>query len=450
MRIVYSLYDSFSQNVGLANLDCEECQVLSKHCPSQLYEHAHIPPEDVPKHMYKPKGMYEVVRWTQFNSEFITDIINDEPKLMMNSFWNEEIQAICQVALQYINAKTNQTWSLSKIVNGYVKNDVLQGTNYIIDLELTPTLMPPNDMCHDKSTFRVEMVHYLTPIKSSRAMVVQHENNVDLKVFLFVTLSSTKVQKLISSFPTLAVQTVEIYIVVVTANKERDFEQIKQLQDLVTNAAKTKDTLKVIVLVKDTGFHRTVLLNNVLSKSTKSRDIIMLLTEDVVIKQSLINHCKVILKPMQRVYFPVAFGQFNPELVVKGMPPGKSKNIDVFDHNKFTGQWQPYNYDFVCAYSQDLKPALSHLSTVHDTFAEKDFGIHLNEQFMRQGIEVVRSVSPGLYKDFSNARCNHDAAFNKENELFCLREKVEGMASKPALGILYLTEIEKKNLKDKS
>jgi len=440
-RLVLLLYNNFEVNQLSSNSNCINCQ-NSISCPSEKVEFDPQPPLDVPRTMYKPKGMYEVIRWTQFDENFISDIINDEPQIKMNDYWKEEYQAISQVALQYINSLTNQTWKVFKLQNGYIKHDALQGTHYILDLDLVKNRQDYANICPIKRRFRIELVHYLMPIESSKSTITVIDSKLDLKVFLFVTLGSTKIQKFLEKFPGSSSQNTEIYIIAVTRDKNKDFTKIKQLQDLVNGVI--RDGIKINFLVKDESFGRVVILNNIIATETKEKDIVLLLTEDVIIKQSLVNHCKIFSKPYERVYFPVAFGQFTSDLVIKGMPPGKSKEIDLEDHNKFTGQWLPYNYDFSCAYANDIKSALSHLLTVHNIIEENEFGKMLNEQFMKQDIEIIRSVSPGLYKDSKNERCLYDDEYASKYKQFCLHEKVMGLASKAALGVLYLTDIEKK------
>lgn len=416
-------------------------------CESESSIYPLKPPKDVPTTMYKPKGMYEVIRWTQFSKEAVYEIINDEPKLPMNEFWNEEIQAISQVAILYINAKTNLTWSLVKFQNGYFKNDALQGTQYIVDLDL----MRKDIDCSYTQRFRVELVHYLLPIKSSSTVVTTYNEHLDIKVFIFVTLGSPNIKTLVETFPTGSNFKCHILLITVTDNISRDIDQIQKIQNDAKSAKQQKENFDVTVLIRKSIFDSSVILKEAVNEYVKKpNDIVMLLDEDVTIKTPFINHCRILLKPQKTVYFPVAFGQFNPKLVVKGMPPGKSKDINIEDHNKFTGQWLPYNYDYSCSFGQDIKAMLSQLFTVHSTPVKKSLGLLLNEQFMKQGFEVLRSVSPALYKHSINSKCIYNDHFALNNQEFCLHEKVMGMASKPALGILYLTDIEKrKQIKNK-
>jgi len=421
--------------------------IFDDSCQSESSTYPLKPPKDVPSTMYKPKGMYEVIRWTQFTKEAVYEIINDEPKLPMNEFWNEEIQAISQVAILYINAKTNSTWSLVKFQNGYIKNDALQGTQYIVDLDLKRT----NEECSYTQRFRVELVHYLLPIKSSSTLVTTFNERLSLKVFIFVTLDSPNLKKLVENFPTGTYFKSHVLLIIVTDDTNRDINKIQKIQNDAKLAKMQKENFDVTVLIRKSIFDRSVILKEAVNEYVKKpNDIVMILDEDVTIKTPLINHCRILLKPQKTVYFPVAFGQFNPKLVVKGMPPGKSKDINIEDHNKFTGQWLPYNYDYLCSYGQDIKTVMSQLFTVHSAPVKKSLGLLLNEQFMKQGFEVIRSVSPALYKHSVSTKCVYNENFASKNKEFCLHEKVMGMASKPALGILYLTDIEKrKQIKDK-
>lgn len=128
---------------------------------------------------YKPKGMYEITRWLYFDEENLYDIIDGEPVVQLVGGALEETKAVTQVALEYVNANRmlGKTWELLKLQNGYMRTDVLRGTDYILDLKVKSKEKYESESV--QTTLRVRMVHPFEPQKQSISLVnhrkIQHE-----------------------------------------------------------------------------------------------------------------------------------------------------------------------------------------------------------------------------------------------------------------------------------
>ena len=153
-------------------------------------------------------------------------------------------------------------------------------------------------------------------------------------------------------------------------------------------------------------------------------------------KRGLIRRCRSIVMLSQRVYFPIAFSQFNPEIIEKGMPPGKPKDINKKEHNKFTGYWMHDKHDYFCSYQSDLIKILSGLST-RNLQNQKNW---VYNAFLRNDIEVISAIEPKLYKVKHQRQCSTIKPSLEEYK-DCFKSKAKSLGSKPALGILYINEV---------
>ena len=182
----------------------------------------------------------------------------------------------------------------------------------------------------------------------------------------------------------------------------------------------------------------------IISESVASDSILLLVNEDMYLTDLTVKHCRSISSEGKRVYFPVAFGQYDPDIIEKGMPPGKPTNVNKMDHTKFTGSWLHDRNNALCAYRSDFMSVLTTLFSI-DTTLEGVLPLAYNV-FLQKNIEVVNAVEPGLYRRHSTAKCSSTDKLSKTDQEHCFNLKASQLGSKPALGILYLTEIVNSNV----
>ena len=155
----------------------------------------------------------------------------------------------------------------------------------------------------------------------------------------------------------------------------------------------------------------------------------------MLITNELLNHCKSICIEEKRVFFPVPYAQFNSEIVQRGMPPGKPKRTNKKDHNKFLGQWAHILHNNFCAYQRDL----SHMLYAANKNLAKFDGHWIYNEYLKQEYEVVMAVEPNLYQLNYDEKCLPKKQFIQKHAQ-CIKYKALHLASKPALGILYIKE----------
>lgn len=177
-------------------------------------------------------------------------------------------------------------------------------------------------------------------------------------------------------------------------------------------------------------------------KSAYSRDIIIAVNDEKEFSRQFLVHCRAIVEAGKRVYFPIAFGQFDPDVIERGMPPGKPKNVNKKDHDKFTGYWAHDVRDTICAYQVDLVNILSAAQATE----QENPGTWIYNIFLRKGVDVFAAIEPNLYRMPVSKTCDKEQLPLKLHEQ-CFVDKAKALGSKPALGILYITEIVQKKVK---
>lgn len=181
-----------------------------------------------------------------------------------------------------------------------------------------------------------------------------------------------------------------------------------------------------------------------------SGEIVLTLNLHMYYGTDLLERCRLITVPGKRVYFPTAFSQYDPEMIEQGMPSGKPKNVNKMDITKFTGYWMHGTYEYVCAHHSDLSQAvdklvLSGARTTKTISFKTDIGTSLFDMYLSDGYNVVSCVEPDLRRLFRKLHCN--VRFMPDEEYrHCFKTAAQMLGSKPAMSMIYLTEIAMRKL----
>lgn len=164
---------------------CSDCLPTKVEVVSKL--NTHLAPA------YKPKGMYEVTRWLLVDENYVYDIINEEPKVELKGVLKEAVKEATSISLQYINLNRmmGSTWSLQQLQNGYVRTDSKRGSDYILDLKVTPNTknLP---FAKTQHIFRVHLVHPFQSAEDLQLKSIKETTKTVINIVIPLVLVSTK------------------------------------------------------------------------------------------------------------------------------------------------------------------------------------------------------------------------------------------------------------------
>ncbi|XP_078352382.1 chondroitin sulfate synthase 1-like [Oculina patagonica] len=153
--------------------------------------------------------------------------------------------------------------------------------------------------------------------------------------------------------------------------------------------------------------------------------LLFLCDVDLIFNSEFIDRCRMNTALGKRVYFPIMFSQFDPDLTYKN----KIKPGTHFTINKDAGIWRSYSYGPACIYHQDLD-AVGGFDTSIKGWGLED--VDLYERFVNHiDIEVFRAADPGLIHVYHHVNCDPNLPARK---LFmCQGSKASGRASQESL-----------------
>jgi len=147
------------------------------------------------------------------------------------------------------------------------------------------------------------------------------------------------------------------------------------------------------------SFSRGIALSLAANKFDQTA-LLFLCDVDLVFNLEFIDRCRLNTVLGKRVYFPIMFSQFDPELTYSN----KTKPDSHFTINKDAGIWRSFSYGPVCIYHQDMD-AVGGFDTSIRGWGLED--VDLYKKFVdHPDIEVFRAADPGVIHVYHRINCD--------------------------------------------
>ena len=139
------------------------------------------------------------------------------------------------------------------------------------------------------------------------------------------------------------------------------------------------------------------------------------------------HRCEMNTIPGKRVYFPIMFSQFDPQIAYhqKSMPPEDSREL-----KKRAGTWRKYSYGPVCVYASDVR-AVGGLKTTIRGWGMEDLDFH--EKCLKHELDAFRVPELGLVHVYHPQTSCLDSRMNVDQAKMCNDSRLQGLASAESL-----------------
>ena len=181
---------------------------------------------------------------------------------------------------------------------------------------------------------------------------------------------------------------------------------------------------ELIWLDVEGNFSRGVALSLAADKFDQAA-LLFLCDVDLIFNSEFIDRCRLNTALGKRVYFPIMFTQFDPELTYKN----KTKPDSHFTINKEAGIWRSFSYGPACIYHQDMD-AVGGFDTSIKGWGLED--VDLFEKFVAHPeISVLRAADPGLIHVYHKINCDPNLSIIQHSQ--CQSSKASILASQKSL-----------------
>ncbi|XP_012944760.1 chondroitin sulfate glucuronyltransferase [Aplysia californica] len=362
-------------------------------------------PVGVPE-SYKPKNRFDVIRWDYFTETHIffqDDFTNVKELVGVDKL---DIQDIIKVSMEKLNAKHNNIYLYSYLINGYRRFDPQRGMEYILDLALEDTSIVSEDGSNNDRVVE-KRVFLVRPLGEVEVVPMPYvTENTKIRLVLPITMHDTdgwglfvenysKIKTEAGSIMSLIV--VFIYDEAPKAGQEDRFSVLRSMLSYYDgkNDADTKSIALTVVSNKTYVSELTIIDMVSSHKSVSDDTLLFMCTVGMQLNMEMLNRVRINTIPGWQVFFPVGFWQFKPNLIYDKKP----YPTDI-DFNSKTGHYDVLSYEHGSFYNSDYKEARKSLT------GSELASFDIFEMFVNFGkLHVFRAVEPEFKHFYQHLEC---------------------------------------------
>ena len=354
-----------------------------------------------------PQNEYQVKRWQFYeeNNVYDTDMLGiGEPRIGLSGEYKQEIQHLKVFIKNQDDSK--------KVQSVYMRSDSNRGMDYLINTE--------------NSFGETAQIEIVKPLVSEYKIFSEKPiDQVVINLICPVSHVAERLTRFLEDFNQQNLKNVKLLIV--SMNEDENDHSVKNLM----KSYKKLENVKVLEIFEK--FSRGIALNFG-TKQFKNSDLLLFIDVDMLYTENFLNRCRSNAIQNTRVFFPIPWSQYNPEIIKKGNPYGKPEIKNLSGISKWTGYWIHYGYGMVCLYKSDFVE----FEKIHGWGGEDvEFFKKMVEKEKLDGkFQVMHSVEPGLVHKYHERVC--DKGLTSDQFRMCVGAMADTLGNKQQLGVLYL------------
>lgn len=371
-------------------------------------------------------------KWEMFTSKsFYPDISLKAPVTRIRGALKIEVNNLLEITKEFINEEVRKNRHLGKLkvqeINyGYRRVHPLYGIQHIVHVTVSSAKKHRNNTSgetktiytsHERSFYTQQpfanlrysterlvgmppYVHFIVPLEGRLETFRRFMKNFEL-----VCLKVLQRVKLVVAYSSS----------VSSPHEHKDI--MKEYQDKYPEA-------DLIWLDVPGSFSRGIALSLAANKFDQT-SLLFLCDVDLIFNSEFIDRCRLNTALGKRVYFPIMFTQFDPELTYNN----KTKPDSHFTINKDAGIWRSFSYGPACIYHQDMD-AVGGFDTSIRGWGLED--VDLFEKFVNHTeIEAFRAADPGVIHVYHRINCDPNLPVKQYTQ--CQSSKASILASQKSL-----------------
>uniref|UniRef100_A0A8D2LPT2 Hexosyltransferase n=2 Tax=Varanus komodoensis TaxID=61221 RepID=A0A8D2LPT2_VARKO len=222
-------------------------------------------------------------------------------------------------------------------------------------------------------------------------------------------------------------------------------EQISEVKGILENTSKSANFRNYTFIQLNEEFSRGKGLD-VGARFWKGSNVVLFFCDvDIYFTAEFLNTCRLNTQPGKKVFYPVLFSQYNPNLIYGHhdfVPPLEQQLVI----KKETGFWRDFGFGMTCQYRSD------YINIGGFDIDIKGWGgedVHLYRKYLHSNLIVVRTPVRGLFHLWHEKHCLDE--LSPEQYKMCIQSKAMNEASHGQLGMLvFQKEIEAHHYKQKA
>ncbi|CAF4321998.1 unnamed protein product [Rotaria socialis] len=387
---------------------------------------------------FKPPTRFDVLRWDYFNETHIYLKTDNDVISPMNGDDYEDVHEVIDHALEQLQKTYSVSLNLKKLLNGYRQFDPTRGTHYIMDLLLV-------DQDQVEYTKRVELMRPLGLVETIPMPFVTETTKIYLILPIYTDEQSVALRFLRhankSLFDKETRDKFELHLAHIVTTKhelsqtQKWFDTLRHEVDVLrrtrTQLAVTYHTI-ILPLSTTTRYTQAAYILDFFATKFETNSLIFITNPYVDIEADFLNRCRLNVIENVQAFFPIAFYQYHPHIIVRTYHMTDNSTIDL---HKSHGWFNSYAFDHIGMYMSDylnLKKLLLSNNISLSSMTLYDLFVQVTD------ISILRAPDQALRVHYHPIKCDSIKRSYTLEYSRCIMQREKGLASRSQLAMIII------------
>ncbi|XP_065656157.1 chondroitin sulfate N-acetylgalactosaminyltransferase 1 [Hydra vulgaris] len=372
---------------------------------------------------FTPRTEYEVIPYTSFTSQYMfgeIGFLSKKPAATPIGQQAEEVIDVIDFGIKFLNLDIESKadrMAIDNFVEGITRNDLVYGTVY--DLYFRSN--------HSPDIFkRLKLIRPYSNLQPVDQIETIETSNEWINLILPLSGRLDKFALFMERFVDVCIRKDRrIFLTIIYFGTEGQ----KELKQMITKIANKESYQHYKVIFQSSEFSRGKGLQ-VGAESWKKGNVLMFFCDvDIYFTNDFLERCRLHTGPGSKVYYPIVFSQYNPEIVYGGQsPPPLAEQMIITNDGGF---WRDFGFGMTCQYRDDFFRVGGFDLSIKGWGGED---VMLYKQYLRTKMTVIRAYDRNLMHIYHAKSCIK--TLSDEQFISCLQSKAVSEGSHKQLGML--------------
>ena len=413
-----------NEKIAILKSDLSKYQKLQKYVVSQKSMQGKEALNDLTfLNRFTPRTEFEVIPYTSFTAQHLfgeIGFLSKKPAALPIGQQAEEILEVIDYGIHYLNLDTESKAdrvAIDNFAEGITRNDLTHGTVY--DLYFRSN--------HSPDIFkRLKLFRPFSNIQPVDQVETIETSNEWINLILPLSGRLDKFAAFMERFVDVCIRKDRrIFLTIIYFGTEGQ----RELKEMIIRITEKESFEHYKVIFRNSEFSRGQGLQ-IGAESWKKGNVLMFFCDvDVYFTNDFLERCRLHTGPGSKVYYPIVFSQYNPEIVYGGQPPPPlSEQMTITNDGGF---WRDFGFGMTCQYRDDFFRVGGFDLSIKGWGGED---VMLYKQYLRSRMIVIRAYDRNLMHIYHAKSCIK--TLSDEQFISCLQSKAMSEGSHKQLGML--------------